>query len=266
MNACAVVPSNLAAPAIAVTPDSFAAADFAMEVASLRPFLLKRAIHLTGKYELAEDLVQTTLARALQSHMLFTPGTNLKGWAATILQHEFYSHHRRSWRSASWSDEIAASLASPLGEQERSLDLQQIACALNELPGSQREALVAVGLLGFAYEEVAALLGCSTGTIKSRVSRARLALMKAMQSRGTVRRRLLPASPQAYAGWLADLETIRVAARARLAGDAPIDAKLPPLRKIALKSAVGAPPLRVHQGGRQPMRPPAFTRAAAKAA
>jgi len=266
MDACAFVPSAAIATATGVTASDTAAGDFAMDVAALRPFLLRRAIHLTNRRELAEDLVQTALTRALQARTLFTPGTNLKGWVATILQHELYSHHRRSWRSASWSDEIAASLSSPLGEQESSLDLQQIACALNELPDSQREALVAVGVLGFAYEEVAELFGCSTGTIKSRVSRARIALMKAVRPRAGARRRLIPASPQAFAGWLADLEAIRIAARARLAGEAPVDAKLPPLRKIALKSAAAAASLRVHTGGGQRVQQSSFTAAAAAAA
>jgi len=126
--------------------------------------------------------------------------------------------------------------------------------------------VVAVGVLGFAYEEVAELLGCSTGTIKSRVSRARIALMKAVRPRAGARRRLIPASPQAFAGWLADLEAIRIAARARLAGEAPVDAKLPPLRKIALKSAAAAASLRVHTGGGQRVQQSSFTAAAAAAA
>jgi RNA polymerase sigma-70 factor (ECF subfamily) len=236
--------------------------DFATELAALRPFLLKRAIHLTSKRELAEDLVQTTFARALQASAQFTPGTNLKGWVATILHHEFYSHHRRSWRSASWSDEIAATLSSPLGEQESALDLQQVACALNDLPEGQREALVAIGLLGFAYEEVATLFCCSTGTVKSRVSRARIGLMEAVQARRTLDRRLIPASPQAFAQWLADLETLRIAACAKLAGKLPPDAELPPLRKIALKNAVVVSGLRIARAAR-PVAPPPITAAAA---
>jgi RNA polymerase sigma-70 factor (ECF subfamily) len=236
---------------------------FASDLAALRPFLLKRAIHLTNKRELAEDLVQTTFARALQASAQFTPGTNLKGWVATILHHEFYSYHRRSWRSASWSDEIAATLSSPLGEQESALDLQQVACALNDLPEGQREALVAIGLLGFAYEEVAALFDCSTGTVKSRVSRARIGLMEAVQARRASGRRLIPASPRAFAQWLADLEAIRIAACARLAGEAPADAKLPTLRKIALKRAAAGPTLRFHKGALPVLAPAAFTAAAA---
>ena len=258
MDVCAFVsPGSLVSGSVDNTTD------FATELASLRPFLLKRAIHLTNKRELAEDLVQTTFARALQASAQFTPGTNLKGWAATILHHEFYSYHRRSWRSASWSDEIAATLSSPLGEQESAFDLQQVACALNDLPASQREALVAIGLLGFAYEEVAVLFNCSTGTVKSRVSRARIGLMQAVEARKATAHRLIPASPQAFAQWLADLEILRLAACARLAGKAPAGAKLPPLRKIALKGAVVVSALRVPVAAARPLAPSSFTAAAA---
>ncbi|HWE76837.1 MAG TPA: sigma-70 family RNA polymerase sigma factor [Stellaceae bacterium] len=253
MDVCAFVPS--------ASVDN--TTDFATDLAALRPFLLKRAIHLTNKRELAEDLVQTTFARALQASAQFTPGTNLKGWVATILHHEFYSHHRRSWRSASWSDEIAATLSSPLGEQESALDLQQVACALNDLPEGQREALVAIGLLGFAYEEVATLFNCSTGTVKSRVSRARIGLMEAVQQRRASGRRLIPASPKAFAQWLTDLETIRIAACARLAGKAPAGTELPPLRKIALKQPEAAPPALRFRNGDLRMPAPGFTAAAA---
>ncbi|HEX4194149.1 MAG TPA: sigma-70 family RNA polymerase sigma factor [Stellaceae bacterium] len=259
MDACAFV-----SPASVVSsPSVDNTADFATELAALRPFLLKRAIHLTNKRELAEDLVQTTFARALQACAQFTPGTNLKGWVATILHHEFYSHHRRSWRSASWTDEMTATLSSPLGEQESALDLQQVACALNDLPDGQREALVAIGLLGFAYEEVATLFNCSTGTVKSRVSRARIGLMEAVQARRSLDRRLIPASPQVFAQWLADLEAIRITACAKLAGKLPIDAKLPPLRKIALKNAVVVSDLRVARVSAPPVAPPSFSAAAA---
>ncbi len=193
------------------------AMDFPTAVAALRPFLFKRALYLARGRDLAEDLVQTVLANALQARALFTPGTNLKAWTARILHNEFYSHHRRSWRSAAWSDELAETVTAPAGHQESWLDLQQIACALNFLPDGQRDALIAVGLLGFSYEEVATLLGQTLGTVKSRVSRARIALLEAMQSHGRAGRRLVPASRQAFETWLADLEGMRSVACAALA-------------------------------------------------
>lgn len=229
--------ASVSAAAGAASREDVNAADFAPALAALRPYLLKRAIWLTRGRDMAEDLVQTTFARALQSRDLFTPGTNLKAWASTILHNEFYSHRRRSWRFAPWSDGIADSLASPFGQQESSVDLQQLACALNELPDSQREALVLIGLLGFSYEEAAVLLRCTIGTVKSRVSRARIALLNALKNRRASKRRLMPESGAAFAAWLATLEAVRVAARDSLAGNAGESRqKLPSAPKIRLKS------------------------------
>jgi len=48
---------------------------------------------------------------------------------------------------------------------------------IGNLPAAQRQALLMVGAEGRTYEEVASLLGCQVGTVKSRVSRARAALV-----------------------------------------------------------------------------------------
>ena len=54
--------------------------------------------------------------------------------------------------------------------------------ALGVLPEDQREALVLVGAGGLSYEETAEICGCAVGTIKSRVSRARKALVEIIDS------------------------------------------------------------------------------------
>ena len=48
--------------------------------------------------------------------------------------------------------------------------------ALTKLPPDQREALLLVGAAGLPYEDVAAIMNCAVGTVKSRVNRARLRL------------------------------------------------------------------------------------------
>src|SRR5690242_12560889 len=151
---------------------------FATAVAALRPYIFKRALYLARERELAEDLAQSALIKALTAENLFEPGTNLKGWITTILQNEYYSHCRRSWRSTPLSDLAAENLPAPLGQQETSADLRNVACAMMTLPESQRRALVAVGFLGYSYAEAAILFRCSIGTIKSRVSRARMGLLE----------------------------------------------------------------------------------------
>ena len=56
-------------------------------------------------------------------------------------------------------------------------ELSDTARALRSLSDEQREALILVGAGGFSYEDAAAICNCAVGTVKSRVARARKALM-----------------------------------------------------------------------------------------
>jgi RNA polymerase sigma-70 factor, ECF subfamily len=189
---------------------------FATAVAALRPYIFKRALYLARERELAEDLAQSALIKALTAENLFEPGTNLKGWITTILQNEYYSHCRRSWRSTPLSDLAAENLPAPLGQQETSADLRNVACAMMTLPESQRRALVAVGFLGYSYAEAAILFRCSIGTIKSRVSRARMGLLEALQRQAPRSRDRLAQAADEFAALKAVVEGTRAAAESRL--------------------------------------------------
>lgn len=185
---------------------------FAASLAELNSFLLARALSLTGKRELAEDLVQETMANAWQARASFIPGTNLKAWLCKILRNEFYSYQRRAWRQAPWCTIFEETIPSPPGEQLSAIDLCEAACAMNALPDPQRESLVLVGVCGFSYEETALLLGGTLGTVKSRVARARISLLQILQTRRLRRIKLHPASCHAFDEWLVQLDQLRLLA------------------------------------------------------
>ena len=213
-----------------------AGAAFAVDLSELTPFLLARALSLTGKRELAEDLVQETMANAWQARQSFTPGTNLKAWLCKILRNEFYSHQRRAWRQAPWCTVFEETIPSPPGEQMSAIDLCEAACAMNTLPDPQREALILVGICGFSYEETALLLGGTLGTVKSRVARARLSLLNILQSRRLRRTKLYPATCTAFDEWLVHLDQLRLSACQILNGNGRSLAIVP---KIPLRSSGG---------------------------
>jgi RNA polymerase sigma-70 factor, ECF subfamily len=211
-------------------------AAFAMDLAELTPFLLARALSLTGKRELAEDLVQETMANAWQARQSFIAGTNLKAWLCKILRNEFYSHQRRAWRQAPWCTMFEETIPSPPGEQMSAIDLCEAACAMNGLPDPQREALILVGVCGFSYDETALLLGGTLGTVKSRVARARLSLLNILQSRRLRRTKLHPATCSAFDEWLVQLDQLRISAcRILEAKDAKGHRKLASVPKIPLR-------------------------------
>ena len=151
--------------------------DFKTELLEAVPALRAFARSLSGRADLADDLAQETLLRAWANRKSFTPGTNLKAWLFTILRNAFYSGLRKRIREVEDPDEMhARNIAVPPG-QEEGVDLDDLQRALERLPAEQCEALILIGASGFSYEEAANICGCAVGTMKSRVSRARRALL-----------------------------------------------------------------------------------------
>jgi len=140
------------------------------------PRLRAFARSISGDRDRADDLVQETLAKAIANKDKFTEGTNLTAWLITILRNQYYSVGRKLQREVADPDgEHAATLESK-PQQAGHLEMRDFLSALQVLPDDQREALILIGASGFSYEEAAEILGVKVGTVKSRVSRARLRL------------------------------------------------------------------------------------------
>jgi len=143
------------------------------DVVSLLPDLRAFSRFLCREREAADDLVQNTILAALDKQDQFTPGTNLKGWLFTIMRNRFYSDLRSQRRRPAPIDGDVEPVLTAVDNPEATLALSELSAALFDLSPQAREALVLVGAGGFSYEEAAALCGCSVGTLKARVSRAR---------------------------------------------------------------------------------------------
>jgi RNA polymerase sigma-70 factor (ECF subfamily) len=156
-------------------------AEFKNGLLELIPFLRAFARSLCGNPEAADDLAQETLVKAWQARASFTAGTNLKAWLFTILRNQFYSDRRRAWRQAPWDQEAAERIPGTTGQQSWAADLSDTVRALSVLTDEQREALILVGAGGFSYEDAARICNCAVGTVKSRVARARRALISILE-------------------------------------------------------------------------------------
>lgn len=140
------------------------------------PHLHAFARMLARDRTLADDLVQETMVRALAHADQFETGTNLKAWLSTILRNSYFNEKRSQGRLVQLDMELLTESQSIRGEQEGRLRLRDFQRAFATLPASQRKALVLVGASGFSYDQAARIAGCAVGTMKSRVSRARLQL------------------------------------------------------------------------------------------
>ncbi|MGE4219386.1 MAG: sigma-70 family RNA polymerase sigma factor [Alphaproteobacteria bacterium] len=144
------------------------------------PALRAFARTLTRDPTEADDLVQDTLVKALGHLDQFAPGTNLRAWLFTIERNTFYTTYRRKRRETPLPvEEMATAVSHP--KQEWTLKMKAANAALQQLPEDQKEALVLVSGAGLSYEDAAAVCGCAIGTIKSRVSRARLRMLSLLE-------------------------------------------------------------------------------------
>jgi len=141
------------------------------------PYIRAMAHMLCRKRDNADDMAQEALTRAWRARDSFAAGTNLEAWVFTILRNAIFSQDRKRWREVEWDESLGAQIPAPPREQEFAIELSDTARALARLPYSQREALVLVAVCGFRQAEAGAICGVPAGTVKSRASRARAAML-----------------------------------------------------------------------------------------
>ena len=142
---------------------------FRPSVEAMIPALRRYARALTRDADIADDLVQDTLVRALRSERLFHGG-DIRSWLYTILTNLNRNRRRSLARRPSISplnedDEPGAN-----GTEAEGRDIQR---ALTGLVEEQRSALLLVMLEGLTYREVAEIQGVPIGPVMSRLARAR---------------------------------------------------------------------------------------------
>jgi RNA polymerase sigma-70 factor, ECF subfamily len=143
---------------------------FRADIEATVPALRRYARALTHDAEIADDLVQDTLVRALRSEHLFYGG-DVRSWLYTILTNLNRNRLRSLARRPTHipiEDNDAPEMAGPEAGG------RDITRALASLVDEQRTALLLVVLEGLTYREVAEVQGVPIGTVMSRLARARM--------------------------------------------------------------------------------------------
>ncbi|WP_036140997.1 sigma-70 family RNA polymerase sigma factor [Luteibacter sp. 9135] len=147
---------------------------------SLLPRLRRFALWLTRDAHAADDLVQSTVERALSKWHLRRDDESLRAWLFSIQYRLFLDGKRRSSRYA----RLLAMLGRGAPDEPTWPSAERVAMAnatlatFASLPTEQRSLLIWITVEGLSYQEVADILQVPIGTVMSRLSRARAALRR----------------------------------------------------------------------------------------
>jgi RNA polymerase sigma-70 factor (ECF subfamily) len=137
------------------------------------------AMYLTRNPPEAEDLVQETYLRAFRFSHRFQPGTHLRAWLFQILRNTFLTFYRLRERESAVAEDGVPDWEVPMfhdapEETGRVLEVHtDLERALHRLPEEFRTVLLLAEVEGLPLEEVARVMRCPVGTVKSRIFRAK---------------------------------------------------------------------------------------------
>jgi len=166
---------------------------FQEEAITLMDALFYSALVMTGNDQDAKDLVQETYLKAYRFFNNYQQGTNCKAWLYRIMKNTFINKYRSDAKRPGHVDYdtvepfIESMKDTRFKDPDTPEDLiindcmsDEIDAAMVKLPYYFRKVLFLSDIAGYSYKEIADVLSCPIGTVRSRLSRARIMMFKTL--------------------------------------------------------------------------------------
>lgn len=146
------------------------------DLKALLPVIRRFAYSLTGNMADADDLLQSTIEKILTKPV--PEDVALLAWSYRVCRNLWIDEYRASKvrQAATQQPELQQESAPDETAVNETITLSQITQAMDRLPNEQREVLALVAVQGMTYQDTANILSVPSGTVMSRLARARTRL------------------------------------------------------------------------------------------
>ena len=149
---------------------------FKQQLETYRPRLYRIAYSWSHNADLADDLVQETMVKALRNAEQVRNRDAIDGWLFGILTNCWRDHFRQRKELDDIDNVVLVEETTPIHHIEQQNIVDKVRSAIATLPAGQCQVLTLVDLEGMSYAEVAEVLEVPIGTVMSRLCRARKTL------------------------------------------------------------------------------------------
>jgi RNA polymerase sigma-70 factor, ECF subfamily len=173
--------------------DTELSARFADEAVPLRDVMYRHAFRMSRNHADAEDLVQEAMMKAYTGFHAFRPDTNMRAWLMRILTNTYISAYRKKRRQPlqysieglteqrlveTYTPCAPTGVRSAEDQALDSLPDNDIKSAMQALPQQFRHVVYYADVEGLRYQEIAAIMNTTTGTVASQLHRGRRQLRR----------------------------------------------------------------------------------------
>jgi RNA polymerase sigma-70 factor (ECF subfamily) len=143
------------------------------------------ALRFSGDESLAMDIAQDTFLKLFSTMADFRGEAAFSTWVYRLVVNACLDHKRRAWRMIPIADELIAILRAPCDSLRSMLHSEmreRVRSAVETLSPDMRITVVLRYTEGLSYDQIAEAMGCSAGTVASRLNRAHKALERRLSN------------------------------------------------------------------------------------
>ena len=150
------------------------------------PILQGYVMKMTGNRDIAQDIVQETMLKAVINIKKFVPKAKFSTWLITIATNLYRDSLRKTKNFKLIEETIESKKSSPEESLISNIDYNAVKEILIKLPYEKRAVFILKHYYGYKYEEIAEILKCPIGTVRSRLHNCIKYIISEMDRRGLI--------------------------------------------------------------------------------